>query len=135
MDFSKSRESGFTLIELMTVILILSILAATAIPIYSRSRDAAWKSSCSANLRILDGNILIYKAQNGSIPDVSNFSWSKDSNFSNTLVDPDDDTDDLVPYYVKEPIFCPRGGIYTYNPSVPLTSKFCSCSYPEHNEY
>lgn len=60
-------------------------------------------------------------------------SWSADSDFSNTIVDPDFDENDLVPYYIKKPPFCPKGGIYVYNSSVDLTTEFCSCSYEEHN--
>lgn len=127
------REPGFTLIELMVVVLIISILVAVAYPVYSLSRDTAWKNTCKANLRIIDGAIQIYRAQNGEYPNPSVKSWSVKTGFSGTLVDPDDDADDLVPYYIKEPVYCPKGGVYTYNQDDSLTNRFTVCSIPDHN--
>lgn len=128
-----TQQNGFTLIELMVVILIISILVAIAVPVFATAREAAWKSSCKANLRIIDGAIMIYRAQNGELPQVTNPSWSIATGFSGTLVDPDVDTSDLVPTYIKKPVYCPKGGVYTYDPGQPLTNRFTTCSYPEHN--
>lgn len=46
----KSR-SGFTLIELMVVVAILSILAGILLPALSRARERARRASCQSNLR------------------------------------------------------------------------------------
>lgn len=39
------RESGFTLVEIVTVILILGVLSAIAIPVYLNQRKEAWKAA------------------------------------------------------------------------------------------
>lgn len=104
------KQSGFTLIELMVVMLIIAILVGISVPVYSLARNIAWKNSCKANLRIIDGAILIYKAQNGDLPYASKPSWNSESGFEGTLVDPDYDTEDLVPYYIKSLCSAPKAG-------------------------
>ncbi len=67
MRFIRNAK-GFTLIELMVVILIIGILVAIAIPVFNSSRDAAYKRTCQANLRTLDGAGQTYRADTGGFP-------------------------------------------------------------------
>lgn len=46
-----NRESGFTLIELMVVVLIIAILIAIAIPTFLGMRERAWDADAKSNLR------------------------------------------------------------------------------------
>lgn len=45
------RRSGFTLVELLTVVAIIAVLAAVLFPVFARARESARRSSCQSNLK------------------------------------------------------------------------------------
>jgi len=56
------NKKGFTLVELMIVVVILGILVAIAIPIFSAVTKNAKKKACASNIRIIEGNLTNYLA-------------------------------------------------------------------------
>lgn len=67
-NFHKDNR-GFTLVELMVVVVIIGVLTAIAIPVYKASTDKAEASACAANLRMIDSAIQQYKMNEGEAPE------------------------------------------------------------------
>jgi prepilin-type N-terminal cleavage/methylation domain-containing protein len=108
------NKKGFTLVEIMIVVAIIGVLAATAIPGYVRARETAMKNACIHNLGQIQGAIQVWAintaADNDAVPS----------------------TGDLVPNYIKA---WPKCGTATY--SVPAVDEMPACpntgSYPDHH--
>ncbi len=52
------NQKGFTLVELMVVVVIIGVLVAIAIPVYNNVTNKAEQSAIEANLRTIDGAIM-----------------------------------------------------------------------------
>ncbi len=64
----EGTSGGFTLIELMIVILILGILVGIAVPVYTAQSKNAEDSVCRSNLRTLKGAAGSYLGMHGGYP-------------------------------------------------------------------
>ena len=77
------RQKGFTLIELMIVILIIAILVAIAVPVYLAATNSAKRRTCQSNLRTIDSAINAYNGYydmmpgNGTCAAVLSTTWLK----------------------------------------------------------
>lgn len=91
------RKKGFTLVEIMIVVLIIGILLAIAVPNFIKARETSREKSCQSNLKQIDAAkeqwAMDARMNTGDVP-----AWS-----------------DLVPSYMKRQPECPSGGTYTLN--------------------
>jgi general secretion pathway protein G len=90
----KRGQRGFTLIEVLLVVVILAVLAAIAIPRFSSGSKQAKISACKANIANINTQLELYYANNGSYPsDLSEFLNNKE-------------------YFPDGPPTCPFGDAY-----------------------
>lgn len=61
-------ENGFTLIEMMIVIMIISMLLLIAVPSLSKNNDVVGAKSCEATVKVAQAQVGAYKAEKGSYP-------------------------------------------------------------------
>ncbi len=88
-------KEGFTLVEIMIVVLIIGVLAAIVAPYYVRAREEAKAKACIANLKEIEGA----KERWAVAMDVGRWDEAEMS--------------DLVPAFLKTEPRCPSGGNYT----------------------
>ena len=63
------NQKGFTLAEVMVVVVIIGILVAIAVPVYRQSTTQANRRAVEANLRTIESAIMQYGSTNeGAIP-------------------------------------------------------------------
>lgn len=99
------KSTGFTLVEIMIVVLIIGILLAIAIPNFVQARESSRAKACVANLKQIDSA----KQQ-----------YMMDKNASTFTTD----VSSLVTQYIRSAPVCPAGGTYVAQDGV--TSPTCS---------
>ena len=74
----KRGQAGFTLVELLVVILVIGILAGLLLPQFSRARDQANDGKCASNVRNLITGLESYYATNFVYPDSATYPTGTD---------------------------------------------------------
>ena len=118
-----TNRRGFTIIELLVVIGIITILAALLFPVFARTREKARSATCQGNLRQLGLATLMYVADYDET-----YPWSRSG--YDGVIDPTAQYWDeaLMPYVKNVQIFsCPSYGY--------LIPPFDSYSPPKDYQY
>ena len=84
------KEKGFSLIEIMIVVMIIGLLLAVAVPNAIRARENSMRYTCISNLRQIDSAKSIWSTEYFGSPSM----------------------EVLVPDYLRATPECPSGGTY-----------------------
>lgn len=91
------NKKGFTLVELMIVVVIMGILVAVAIPVYGAVTTNAERKTCHANCRIIQETAVSYfMAESTSI----DYKVLLKGNTTATVANATDATSKLIPKFV-----------------------------------
>jgi len=125
----KSRNSGFSLVELLTVIAIIAILAAIIFPVMTSVKNKANENACITNLHQISVAVSMFKTDNRRYPDVLGAEVYNDNgelwlaNGGNPKIFESCKDKYLFPEYVK-------GSIKVFHcPSSPVTNSADSAIY------
>ena len=125
---SNKRRRGFTLVELLVVVLILATLMAVALPLYLSSVADSAKKTCRANMQSIANAAQAWKVKNRA-NDFTGLTLSS-----------------LTPDLGATPV-CPSGGTYTTlltgtvsdssgtSQTIPTSGMGISCSFTGHNGF
>jgi prepilin-type N-terminal cleavage/methylation domain-containing protein len=110
------RQEGFTLIELMIVILIIGILVGIAVPVFLSAQSSAQRRTCESNRRTVVSSADIYAGNqtNGNYP--TSMAALYNGGADPTYIDKNfADSDNGVAPDATHPNACPANGTVTWN--------------------
>ena len=123
MNRPTNKKAGFTLVEIMIVVLIIGILLAIAIPNFVSARESSRAKACVGNLKQIDSakqQCAMDKKMSGSSTDtfVIDGLAASDTATAHQLVGPT--------FYIRAVPTCPSGS--TYYPGLVAASPWCTSS-------
>ena len=65
----RRRNEGFTLIEILLVVMIIGILAAIAVPRLTGKVEGAQRNAAKQGISVIEGAIDVYEVDNGRLPE------------------------------------------------------------------
>jgi prepilin-type N-terminal cleavage/methylation domain-containing protein len=75
-QYRNRAKRGFSLVELLAVVLVLAVLAAVAVPLYISQRKSAAGRACKANIAAISSAASAYALRTGSYPATGAAAWS-----------------------------------------------------------
>lgn len=93
----KRARRGFSLVELLAVVLVLAVLAAVAIPLYISQRKSAAGRVCKANIAAIAAAESAYAVRNNAYAPIASLLTAAEG--------------------LTETPTCPLGGAYTLDPT------------------
>ena len=107
-----NKKTGFTLVEIMIVVMIIGLLTAIALPAFQKARRTAQANTCKENLRQIDSGLQQYIIENRLTT----------SGVSDILASP-------LPLYIQREPVCPAGGAYL------VVNDISNCSAYDETEH
>ena len=101
---NRKRQAGFTLVEILIVVVILGILAAIVIPQFTQASESAKASSLSSQLQTIRSQIELYQIEhNGTYPDLTGTNPWEQLTQATTVSGDVEATGDFGPYLQQPP--------------------------------
>jgi general secretion pathway protein G len=97
-------KKGFTLVEILIVVIILGILAAMVLPLYSQTSASARVSQIKTNLQMVRAQMIVYKTQHLENYPTTAAQLTQFSDMSGGTATAADSTHSLGPYLQSFPV-------------------------------
>ena len=114
------NQKGFTLMELMVVIVIIGVLAAIGVPAYSGYVERANKAVCQSNRRSLETAVQLYLMDHPEVTDKTSITL-KSADVGEYITNLDE-------------LKCPKGGGYEVNESGKVVCDYKKNGVAYHND-
>lgn len=124
MSSRKRGQHGFTLIEMLIVVSIISIMALIVIPRVNGATRRGREAALMANLQVMRGAIMQFQCDTGSFPTSLNDLVLPKSNPPTVGLSPEDGSEEIIPdpQSYNGPYLLPYSGIE--NTGIPFNTIF-----------